>query len=249
MLREKRFDYILKQLEKKDFLSYEELAVSLEVSEDTVRRDVDSLHKNGLISKVRGGAMQRSKNPLSFQERNSYLKTEKDKIALKAQQFVKEGETIFMDGGTTICAVGSYFPTNIKLRIITTNIMLFPVFREHSNIELILLGGTYSRQTGSIIGESACKETEKFIADVYFMGTCGVDIRFGISAVVQQDAEVKRAMLRSAKKVVALANQDRLRTTEAHKICNLSQVNVLITNLDSNDEALDEFRNLSIELV
>lgn len=81
------------------------------------------------------------------------------------------------------------------------------------------------------------------------MGKCGVDNRFGISASVGQDAEDKRAMLKSAKKIVALANQDRLRTTEAFKVCALSQINVLITNLDSNDEALDEFRNLSIELV
>ena len=249
MLKEKRFEFILNQLESEEMVSYESLAEKLDVSEDTVRRDIDHLYKIGLLSKVRGGAIQRSKNPLTFEDRNSYLKREKDVIALKAQQFIKEEMTLFMDGGTTICAIVNYLPADIHLRIITSNVMLIPILENYPNIELILLGGKYHKQTASTVGQTTCNEARSYIADLYFMGTCGVDSKFGISAVVKEDAEVKLAMLASAKKVVALANQDRLRVTESFKVCDVAQIDVLITNLATTDKSLDEFRHQPITLV
>src|SRR5579863_8727454 len=92
MLKEERFDHILKVIKKKGKVFYETLSEELNISEDTVRRDIESLHKNGLLCKVRGGAISVSKNPLSFQDRTRYLTKEKDVIALKAQQ-----QTIFVE--------------------------------------------------------------------------------------------------------------------------------------------------------
>ncbi|AIM37233.1 DeoR faimly transcriptional regulator [Sphingobacterium sp. ML3W] len=249
MLKEKRFEFILDQLKSEEMVSYEILAKKLNVSEDTMRRDIDHLHKIGLLSKVRGGAIQRVKNPLTFEDRNSYLKKEKDIIALKAQQFIKEGMTVFMDGGTTICAIVNYLPTEINLRIVTSNVMLIPILDHYPNIELILLGGKYHKQTASTMGQTTSNEARNYIADLYFMGTCGVDWKFGISAFVKEDAEVKLAMLTSAKKVVALANQDRLGVTESFKVCDVEQVDVLITNLPTAEKSLDEFRQQPIILV
>src|ERR1700750_1933223 len=104
MLKEERFEIILSQLKEKNKVKFEDLASLLQVSEDTVRRDIDLLHRNGLLSKARGGAISREKDPLSFHDRQSFLTKEKDIIALKAQQFLKDGMTVFMDGGTTVCA-------------------------------------------------------------------------------------------------------------------------------------------------
>ena len=249
MLKEKRFEIILKELQSQEILRYEYLAHKLDVSEDTVRRDIDYLNKNGLLSKVRGGAIQRSKNPLSFQDRNNYLQKEKDVIALKAQQYIADGMTIFMDGGTTVCAIANNLPPNMNLRIVTSNVMLIPILAAYVHIELIVLGGNYHSETASTVGAATCSEAQKYIADLYLMGTCGVHAQFGISAVVQEDADVKRAMLQSSKKVIALANQDRLRVAEPFKVCDLNEIDVLITNLPSTEAELDEYRNLSIDLI
>ncbi len=249
MLKEKRFEFILKQLESTELLSYENLATQIGVSEDTIRRDIDYLHKSGLLSKVRGGAMQRSKNPLSFQDRENYLKQEKEVIALKAQQFITEGMTLFMDGGTTICAIASYFPRDIKIRVVTNNMILIPILMDFKNIELIVLGGRYDAQTATSTGLVTCQEVQEYIADLYFMGTCGIDANLGISASQQYDAEVKKSMLKSAKRSIALANHDHLSIHESFKICNFQEVDILITNLGSDDELLNPFRNLSVSLV
>lgn len=249
MLKEKRFDFILKNLEQSDLLTYEYIAGELGVSEDTIRRDIDYLHRIGLLSKVRGGAMQRSKNPLNFQDRDQYLKKEKDLIALKAIRLIRDNMTLFMDGGTTITAIASMLPSNINLRIITTNMMIVSLLQRHKNIELIVLGGYYHPQTASTVGNSTCEQTKGFIADLYFMGTCGVHAEYGISAIVNEDAEVKKTMLKTSKAVIALANHARLRTASAFKVCDMAEINVLITDLPSDDEALNDFRTLNIEII
>ena len=95
MLKEERFNHILKVIKKKGKVFYETLSEDLDISEDTVRRDIESLHNNGLLCKVRGGAISISNNPLSFQDRTHYLAKEKELIALKSQQLIKKGQTIF----------------------------------------------------------------------------------------------------------------------------------------------------------
>jgi Transcriptional regulators of sugar metabolism len=249
MLKEKRFDFILKNLEKSELLTYEYIATELSVSEDTIRRDIDYLHRIGLLSKVRGGAMQRSKNPLNFQDRDEYLKKEKDLIALKAIRLIRDNMTLFMDGGTTIAAIAATLPSNFKLRIITTNMMIVPILQQHKNIELIVIGGYYHPQTGSTVGNTACEQTKGYIADLYFMGTCGVHAEYGISAVINEDAEVKKTMLETSKAVIALTNHARLRTSSAFKVCDIGDIDVLITDLPSDDEALNDFRGRNLEII
>ncbi len=249
MLREERFEFILKQLTQEKMLTYDTLSAALNVSGDTVRRDIDILHNNGLLSKVRGGAVPRARNPLTFQDRSVHLQKEKDIIALKAQQFIKNDQTLFMDGGTTNCSVAACFPSDIRLQIITNNLALVPIIERYRHIKLIVLGGVYDADLAATIGTVTCNEVGRYIADVYFMGTCAIDRQLGLSAVVQGDAEVKRAMLLAARKTVALANHERFRRSEPFRVCALDELAVLITDMPSDQEDLDSFRNMEMKLV
>jgi len=249
MLKEQRFDIILKELEKNTTGTYEVFATLLAVSEDTIRRDIDTLYRNGLLTKVRGGAMLRSKDPLSFHERTSFATDAKNIIGLKAQQFIKSGMTLFMDGGTTIYSIARQLPIDIELSIITNNPALIPVLERHTQIEVILLGGLYHKESATTVGADTCLEIGKYVADLYFMGSCAVDHDFGISATFKTDAEVKRAMLRSSKKLVALADQNKFRRTEPFKIASIEQIDVLITELSSDDTELAAFRNLGLQII
>lgn len=249
MLKEKRFEYILKQLTSKEIVTYAEIATHLDVSEDTIRRDIESLHKNGLLSKVRGGAIPRAKNPLSFQERTNFLTEEKEVIALKVRQFLKKGMTVFMDGGTTNCVIANGFPLEIKFRVVTNNLMLIPILMKFKNIDLIVLGGNSNLETATTTGIETCRQVNEYVADLYFMGTCAVDPNFGVTAAVETDGEVKKAMLATSKKTVALSNHSLLGTTEPFRVCALEEVGVLATNLPANSKDLEDFRNLGIQIV
>jgi DeoR/GlpR family transcriptional regulator of sugar metabolism len=249
MVKEQRFEYILHQLKTKEQVTYEELAGSLELSEDTIRRDIEYLHRNGLLSKVRGGAMLPSKNPLTFQDRSNSYQDEKDLIAAKARGLLRPGMTVFMDGGTTICAIAASLTIDMHLRVITNNIPAIQLLTQYKNIELIVLGGTYEPDTATTTGTITCLDVERYTADVYFMGTCGVDDRFGVSAAAEQDAHVKRAMLKRSKKIVSLVNDKLLHHTAAFHVCDFRQIDVMITNLDSDHADLDAFRDHDVKIV
>jgi DeoR family transcriptional regulator, carbon catabolite repression regulator len=249
MLKEERFNHILKIIKKKGKVFYETLSEDLDISEDTVRRDIESLHNNGLLFKVRGGAISISKNPLSFQDRSRYLPKEKELIALKAQQLIRKGQTIFMDGGSTICSIATHLPANASFRLVTNNMALVPIISKFRDIELIILGGVHDRETVTNTGGQTCYEVNKYIADLYFMGTCALQKDFGISAVFQKDGEVKQTMLRNANKTFALVNSSSLHTTEHYKVCEMKDISGMITDLATDDNELDDFRHLGIRLI
>jgi DeoR/GlpR family transcriptional regulator of sugar metabolism len=249
MLKENRFDFILNELKKKKQLTYEWVAGKLDVSEDTIRRDIDILHRNGLLSKVRGGAMLRARNPLSFQDRSHYLKKEKEVIALKVQQFIKDGLTIFMDGGTTNLAIASLLPSDLSVRIITNNQAIVPVMVQHKHIELIILGGRYNHAGATTYGLATCQQAGNFIADIFLMGTCAVDPVAGVSGDGQPDVDVKRAMIQASGSVLALANHERLFRKEPFKVCELDMLDTIITDLPSDHKDMDEFRNTDIQIL
>lgn len=249
MIKEERFEIILRELEEKTTVSYENLSGKIGVSEDTIRRDIEHLYRNGLLTKVRGGAILRKKDPLSFQDRSSFATDAKNTIALKAQKFIKDGITVFMDGGTTVCAIANHLPIAVSLRIITNNPSLIPILIEFKNIELIVLGGVYHRESGVTVGADTCDEVSKYIADLYFMGTCALDSSLGTSATFKADAEVKRTMAKSSKKIIALADQNKLRRTEPFKIVGVDAVDVLITDLNGDHSELKEFRNLGLQII
>jgi DeoR/GlpR family transcriptional regulator of sugar metabolism len=249
MLKEERFTHILTALKKKGKVNLESLSSALNVSEDTIRRDLDSLHNNGLLVKVRGGAISLSKNPLSFQDRTQFLSEEKNVIALKAQQLIKDGKTIFMDGGSTICAVASHLPANASFRLVTNNMALVPILSNYRHIELIVLGGLYDRETAVNTGGQTSSEAGKYNADLYLMGTCALHPYLGISAVFQADGEVKQSMLKNAAKTYALGNHNNLNCTEYYKVCTLEDISGLITDLPPDDPQLDGFRIPGIRLI
>ena len=249
MLKEERFTHILTTLKKKGKVDLETLSTALNVSADTVRRDIDSLHNNGLLLKVRGGAITLSKNPLSFQDRTRVLSEEKNVVGLKAQQLIKDGQTIFMDGGSTVCAIASHLPANARFRLVTNNMALVPILSNYKHIELIVLGGLYDRETAVNTGGQACSEAAKYIADLYFMGTCALHPDLGISAVFQADGEVKQSMLKNAARTYALGNHTNLHSTEYYKVCNLKEITGLITDLSPDDPQLNPFRNLGLRLL
>ncbi|MCR4030709.1 MULTISPECIES: DeoR/GlpR family DNA-binding transcription regulator [Flavobacterium] len=249
MIKEERFGKILDLLSKKGKLQYDKTAEALNVSEDTVRRDIDALHNNGLLSKVRGGAISITKNPLTFADRRSFKADKKEIVALKAQRLIQENQTIFMDGGTTNCIVASKLPIDIKLTIITNNLALPTVLSNHKNVELIVLGGLYNPSTQTTEGAKACEEINKYFADLYLLGTCVIDSKNGVTAVFIGDADIKSAMHKNAKKTVALTLKDKLDETESFRVCPMEEISILITELASSDKKLDPYRNKKLMIL
>src|ERR1700759_3345767 len=138
MLKEERHDFIIKSLKSNRSVKLGELSEALAVSEDTIRRDIEGLAKNGLLTKVRGGAIPHSPNAHSFQERINVSETEKGIIARKALQLVKPGDTILLDGGTTTYALAGLL--DIPLTVVTNNIPIAVLLGGRKDLEVIITG-------------------------------------------------------------------------------------------------------------
>nr|WP_295934317.1 DeoR/GlpR family DNA-binding transcription regulator [uncultured Dyadobacter sp.] len=249
MIKQGRFEHILSRLKASQHVHFEELAIELNVSEDTIRRDIDILEKNGLLVKVRRGAIIPAINPLSFHERAGLFPEGKQRIALKAQQQLSGAKTVFMDGGTTILAIAAAIPIKAELRIITNNIALPAILQEHERIEIISLGGNYNRNTQTTIGVQTCLEARKYIADLYLMGTCGISHAMGVTAQVAEDGEVKRAFLESARKSIALVTQEKLGRVDFFKVADLDAIDTIVTDLPSDDFRLNDYRFAGREII
>lgn len=249
MIKENRFKLILAGVAEQDMITYSALSLQLSVSEDTIRRDIDYLHQNGLLSKVKGGAMARNKNPLNFQDRLNHNVSEKGIIGKKTQQLLRSGMTVFMDGGSTVCAVAEVFHQDISLKIITNNLALVPLLTPFKNIELLILGGTYNRITGTNTGVKTCEDAKQYVADLYLMGGCAVSKGFGITSNEINDGTVKKAMVNGSKKIVLLVDSQKIGTNEFFSVCDLSKIDVIITELSSDDNRIDSLRFQDITIL
>lgn len=248
MVKEERYELILKVLENDGKAGYDDLAIKLDVSSDTIRRDIEQLSKMGLLSKIRGGAAVRSILPFAFQDRAREFNEGKNVIALKVQQFIKSGQTIFMDGGTTNCAIATHFPVDINIRIITNNIALLPILSRFPKIQIIVLGGVYFRELEVNAGQLTCDNIAQYVADIYLMGACGIDGNMGITASLREDGEAKQAMRRAARKTVVLGSEKKLGIVEFFKVADLSEVDVLVTELPGTHHSLDPFRSSALQI-
>lgn len=249
MKKEQRFNYILEKLQTEGVVDFTALSEYLLVSEDTIRRDVDYLATHGLLSKVRGGAIPRSLNPLTFKERINYLSADKEIIALKAQPMIKNGMTIFMDGGTSNHTLANLLPTNLKLTVITNNIAIVPVLSNYPHIQTIVLGGNYVKETEVLSGLETVRSAEKFRTDIYFMGVCAINLSAGITTTSLEEAELKQAMLKSSKLSIALSTFDKLGTIEPYHVCPLNSVGIIITETDTENETLLPYKKTGVKFL
>ncbi len=249
MLKEKRLEHILTDLKSAHQIFYEQLAKDLNVSEDTIRRDIDLLHKRGLLVKVRGGAIRPASNPLSFQDRKELFTEGKSIVALKAQQLIKNAKTIFMDGGTTMLGLAANLPLDASFRVITNNVALVPILSNFPGVEIIVLGGSYNRLTKTNVGILTCRQADQYHADLYFMGTCAINSKAGVTTAVLEDGEVKQAFVRSSLKTVVLSNVEKLGTTDFFRVCSVNEIDTLVTDLPSDHQLLDPYRNADLEIL
>lgn len=248
MLKEERLDYILKKLQTDHKVLQTELSTDLQVSEDTVRRDLESLALNGQLIKVRGGAIPHSPNPYSFKERIQYHEDDKKHIASKALTYLHNGQTIILDGGTSTLMLAKLFPANLHIRVITNSVPIVAQLIEHPVIEVIFTGGLIGKDSQTAGGMDTIRMLEKLRADICFLGICSLHPDAGVTGLDLGEADVKSAMVGSANKTIALATSDKMGTAEPFKVCDITGLDTIIT--DNPDlPSLKPYINLGIQVI
>jgi DeoR/GlpR family transcriptional regulator of sugar metabolism len=239
MLSEERRRAILDLLDTKGTVSVTELRSRFDVSEMTIRRDLDDLDNRGLLQRVHGGAVSalgRSYEP-AFLKRSSLFQAEKARIGKAAVELINNGDSIALDVGTTTLEIARQLGDKRDLTIITPSLRIGNQLAETNGVRLILAGGIIRPGELSMVGEMAEEAFQRFYVDKLFIGVGGIDIEAGLTEYNLEDASVKKAMLRAAKETVVVADASKFSRVSFAVIAPINVASRIITD-DSVDAAI-----------
>ncbi len=249
MVKAERLRLITDHIGRKQSMHLNELSRLLNVSEDTIRRDIKELSDLGLLRAVRGGAVAHSPIPQHYREREHYNVQNKEIIAQKAIQFIKDGQVIIFDGGTSALAVASSIPKDIRFTAVTNSFPVATMLEDHPNAEVIFAGGRLNKFSFTTMGYETIETFRNVRADLCFLGICSIDIDMGVTLRDYDDGQVKKAMIQTSRHVIALFTQDKIGTAEPYYICASNSVHTMITDADPSQENLQVFREAGIQII
>ncbi len=249
MLKKERQTFILHQVNLHNKVLSVDLSQEMKVSEDTIRRDLNEMAQMDKLIKVHGGALSKSFHLSVESNRYVYALSGKQSIAHKASQLIKDGMFVLTSGGTTIIELAKALPPELKATFITVSHPAPYEYIHHPNIEVIFIGEKISKSSQIAIGGETISKIRNINADLCFLGTNAIDIENGLTDNDWDVVEVKKAMLESSQKVVSMAISEKLNTFQRIKICDLRQIDTLITELDPGVEALQAYVKTGVEIL
>ncbi|MXV14591.1 DeoR/GlpR family DNA-binding transcription regulator [Hufsiella ginkgonis] len=248
LLKKERHAFIIKQVNLHNKVLSSDLSQQLNVSEDTVRRDLNELAETGKVLKVHGGALSRSFH-FPFRDSETYALDSKKEVARKALGMIKDGMVILTAGGTTMIELARMVPDDLRVTFFTISPLVALELNEHAGAEVILVGGQLSKNSQVNIGSQTVSFLHEIQVDICFLGTNGVSAGKGITDSDWEIVQVKKAMIKSANRSVILSISEKLDSVQPMKVCGLNQVSALVTELDPQDKQLAAYRNASVQLI
>ena len=227
MILEERLEIIYKEILKNDKVSNNYLLNLLDISEATLRRDLNILEKIGKIRRVHGGAVLTDiKHKEESYDKNLVSNIEaKREIAKKASQYLKDSKFIFIDSGTTTNFLIDYID-NKDVLVVTNGIMHLEKLIK-KDINTIFIGGNVKSKTYAAIGEIAILNLQNFNFDVAFIGANGIDKIQGITTHDSREAYIKSLAIRQAKRSFILADKSKVGKVYFSKICDYNKIKII----------------------
>ena len=229
---ENRKAHILERISAEETISVAGLAETLAVSEMTIRRDLAALEEEGLLKRVHGGAVSgfgRSYEP-PFALRKVQSLSAKQMIARAAADMAPEGDSIALDVGSTVYEIARLLSRRRGLTIITPSVRVLGLFLKNKDIRTIVSGGALRVGEESLVGDLACHAFRDLFVDKLFLGVGGIDAENGLSEYNWDDALVKRAMIRSAKEVIAVVDSSKFGRTAFARIADIGDIHTVVTD-------------------
>ena len=238
MYAEERQQRILTEARHAGRVEVSSLSELLDVTPETVRRDLTALERRGSLRRVHGGAIPVERLDLepTLAARTTRLTAEKRRIAARALDELPREGTVLLDSGTTTLALVELLPPDIDLTVVTNSITAASVLITPPGVELYLIGGRVRGRTGATVGDWATAALDGVVVDVAFMGTNGFSVSRGLTTPDQSEAAAKRAMIATARRTVLLSDSSKAGDTHFHRFATLHDIHLLITDSDLDDE-------------
>ncbi|MDV3123305.1 DeoR/GlpR family DNA-binding transcription regulator [Mycobacterium sp. 21AC1] len=253
MYAEERQNAIAALVMSKGRASVAELAQTYDVTTETVRRDLATLDRAGVLRRVHGGAVPARTLHLvepGVGERETTRAEQKDAIATAAVDFFPlSGASVLLDAGTTTARIAAQLPTDRDLTVVTNSVPVAGRLACMPTVTLQLLGGRVRGLTQATVGEQALRVLDDLRVDIAFIGTNGISARHGLSTPDADEAAVKRAMVRAANFVVVAADSSKVGREDLVSFAPIGSVDALITDAEISTADRRELTDLGVEVV
>lgn len=249
MLAVERRNLILEKLQDEKKVVVSELSALFDVSEETIRRDLDKLDKEGLATKSYGGAVLNENTSLDmpFNVRKKRNMQGKQLIAELVSGLVQEGEHIIVDPSTTAVAIAKALKARKRLTVITNSIEVLVELSDVSGWDIISTGGTLRENYLALVGPKATDIISSFHVDRAIISCKGLDMEQGITDSNEMFSQVKQTMLKSAKQRILAADYTKFGNIAFSRICGLSSVDMVVTDVRPSQEWMKYFAEKGIE--
>lgn len=247
MLPEDRHDYILDDLRHNQSVRIADLCQELGVTRETIRKDLHVLEEQNLLKKVHGGAvLDKPHIEPPYATRNETDLDEKRAIAKRAVDYIEDGDSIYIDVGTTTLLMASYLQTKQNLTVLTNSLKVAYELSENTNFNIIMSGGMLRNQELALSGSLAYKIFQEFYIDKAFIGGGGVSLVNGITDYHIEETQLKTMMGQKARQSYVLADYSKFGKTAFKHVCNLEEVEQIITDKRAIKTPFAELDNVDI---
>lgn len=251
LLAEPRRRKILEWLQEEGSARVRDLSGAFEVSEATIRQDLERLEADGYISREHGGAylktLPRQVETLSLQHLENMDK--KRKIGVRAASLVGHGETIILDAGSTTTEVAHGLLQRQELTVITNALNIALILGAVPGFAVHMPGGQFKAPTLSLSGDKSVEYFRDILAGKLFLATAGVSLEAGLTYPSFADLQLKQAMIKAAQRVYLVADSTKINRTSFTRLGTLDVIHSFITDDGIRDEDAREFERRGIELI
>ncbi|MBF0279427.1 MAG: DeoR/GlpR transcriptional regulator [SAR324 cluster bacterium] len=251
MLPEQRHRQILDFVETHKQVKVNDLAQSLKVSKETIRRDLTSLEDRGLLRKVHGAAVYiQTAVETVFSKRQTAQREEKQKIANCTAEIFHEGDSIMIESGTTSDVFAAELAKKSGLTIITNSLAVANrVYHGVGVNEIFFLGGKYHGETTYTYGPLVIQQISSFMVDYAVLTVGAINVKQGIMYHYHEDASIATAMMQQARMTVVLADHTKFGRNALVPISRLNEVDILVTDLIPESEMNDALQRSQVKLI
>ena len=249
MLLAERQNRILEQLNLHGRVYAGELAEQLNVSEDTIRRDLNKMGEQSLIRRVHGGALPLQQTSPDYIDRLNDPDSGKKQFADAALALIKPGQTILIDSGETCRYLASSLPLDIDITVVTGCPLIACKLSRHQKVEVILLGGRFFKAAMRSVGTSTTDMIRKMRFDICFFGIYALHLKHGLSVRHLEEAEVIQVIIKQSDKIVVMGAADKLNKVSSHQIVPVSELDLLITAANVDDKLIASLCTAGLEIM
>lgn len=249
MFGEERKAKILEFVVSRSRVTVQEISAEFSVSESTVRRDLQELEEAKLLRRTHGGAISLKvvNHEPTFGEKADAYHREKEAIAERALQMIAEGDTIFLDGGTTTYELVKRLKGFEKLTVVTNSLTFPTELLNAPGIDVTLVGGMLRRETLVFVGPMTEQAMERVRVDKAFVGINGLHVKHGLTTPNPIEAATKHKMYEIAEEVILLCDSSKFGNVTFAKVGDLTEIDKLITDSGISESVLNELTRAEID--